>query len=66
MKLVGKKFLVNIQNADNPLSNKVITIIHQDKRSGYVFYIDENNNDYQGKIWHIEHRIQNNLWVEVK
>jgi hypothetical protein len=64
MRLVGKKFLIKIE--DNPLNNKVIKIIHNDKTTGYVTYVDDDNNVYDGKIWHITHRIENMLWIEVK
>ena len=67
MRLLGKTFLIKIDG--NPLNNKVIKIIENDVKTGYVHYIelgDETYKVYDGKIYHIQYRIENKLWIPVK
>ena len=62
MKLINKKFKCVQQG--NPDYNKVFTIVYTG--GGYAFYNDQDDNKYEGKTHHIEYRVQNNIWVEVK
>jgi hypothetical protein len=64
MRLVGKVF--KPLGRDNPDFGKIFTIVHNDARSGYVFYVDQDGEDYSGKIHHVKYRIENGIWKEVK
>jgi hypothetical protein len=59
-KLLGKKF--KVVDPQNPDCGKVFTIEYID--SGYVFYVDQHGENYQGAKHHIIYRIENGIWLK--
>jgi hypothetical protein len=60
VRLLGKKF--KVVDPQNPDYGRVFEVVHSEY--GYVFYVDQDGNDYSGKVHHVVYRIENGIWLK--